>query len=151
MRVLRWRLTIASTPERVWAKLTDFATMHRWFLGVRRVTLHALAPHAGAERTLSLLGGISHLERLGRWDPAARSFSIEVLEPPAIARDWVGSIAVGGTDGAAELSWELRYRPRFGLPGRVLDALIVAPVLNLAFTLSLRRFADQIQRARPAA
>lgn len=148
MRVLRWHITVASTPERVWEKVTDFATMHRWFVGVRRVTLHALAPHAGAERTLTLLGGISHLERLGSWDPAARCLSIEVLDPPVIARDWVGTIAVGGTDGATELSWELRYRPRFGLPGRVVDALFVAPVLNVAFALSLRRFADQLQRSR---
>jgi len=146
MRVLRWHVTVASTPERVWAKVTDFASMHRWFLGVRRVTLHAGAPRAGAKRTLTLLGGISHLERVGRWDPGARAFTIEVLEPPVIARDWMGSIAVGGTDGAAELSWELRYRPRFGLPGRIIDALFVAPTLNLAFTLSLRRFADQVQR-----
>lgn len=146
MRVLRWHVTVSATPERVWAKVTDFSAMHRWFLGVRRVTLHALAPHAGAERTLTLIGGISHLERVGRWDPAARAFSIEVLEPPVIARDWVGAIAVGGIDGAAELSWELRYTPRFGLPGRVIDALFVAPVLNLAFTLSMRRFADQVQR-----
>lgn len=147
MRVLRWHVTIASSTERVWAKVTDFANMHRWFLGVRRVTLHAAAAHEGARRTLTLLGGISHLERVGRWDPGARTFSIEVLEPPRIARDWVGTIAVDGTDGAAELFWELRYVPRFGLAGRIVDALFVAPVLNLAFTLSLRRFADQVQRA----
>jgi len=147
MRVLRWHVTVASTPERVWAKVTDFATMHRWFVGVRRVTLHAQAPHAGAERTLTLLGGISHLERVGRWEPARHAFTIEVLEPPRIARDWVGSIAVDGSDSVAELSWELRYRPRFGLTGRVIDALFVAPTLNLVFTLSLRRLADQLQRA----
>ncbi len=145
MRTLRWRVHIASPPSRVWAAVTDFATMHRWFLGVRRVTLHAPAPLAGAHRTLALVGGLSHLERIGHWDPE-RSFSIEVLEPPLVARDWVGDIAVAGVSGGAELSWQLRYRPRFGLAGRVLDALVVAPVLNFTFTRSLRRLKTALEQ-----
>lgn len=142
--VLGWERRIAASPEAVWERLADFARMHEWFLGVRRVTL-AAAPAEGVQRTLQLFTGRSHLERLAGWDPP-RSFCVQVLHPPFFARDFRGRIRLLPSSGATLLRWELRYAPRFGLAGRLADRVLVRPVLHVAFRASLRRLAILVER-----
>lgn len=144
--VLSWTQRARVEPSVLWNHVTDFSRMHEWFLGVRRVTL-ATPPAEGAMRTLTLLTGHSHRERIASWDPG-RSFAIEVLDPPPIARDWRGDIALEPSAEGTLLRWELRYTPRFGPVGRLVDRLFVRPVLGLAFRTSLRRLAARAEHAR---
>jgi hypothetical protein len=62
-----------------------------------------------------------------------------VLDPVFAGRNWAADISLDEHDSATELSWELRYEPRSGLAGRVLDRLLVRPVLDIVFRASLRR------------
>jgi hypothetical protein len=142
--VLLWERRIRATPERLWAVLTDFPRMHEWFLGVRRVRLAAPAPAAGMERTLTLVTGQSHRERIATWDPP-RLLEIEVLEPPVLARDWRASIRLEPVGPDVRLAWSLRYAPRFGPVGRVLDRLVLRPLLRTAFDVSLDRLQSRVR------
>jgi hypothetical protein len=144
MPQLRWRISIRSTRGEVWAHLVDFERMHAWFLGVRRMSLLAAEPSRGAERVLRLISGASHRERIIRWEPPER-LSIVVLDPVIAGRDWVADIALREQGAATELSWELRYEPRFGVAGRLLDRLLVQPVLNIVFRTSLRRLRARVE------
>jgi hypothetical protein len=149
---LRWRASIQSTTAEVWARLVDFERMHIWFLGVKRVTLLAAEPSVGAVRIMRLVAGTAHRERITRWEPPDR-FSIVVLDPPFIGRYWVADIdlhehRVGGDPPGVDLFWELRYEPRFGLAGRLIDRLLIQPILDVAFRTSLRRLRLWIEAGR---
>lgn len=119
--------------------------MHTWFVGVRRMTLLAPEPFQGAERILRLVGGTTHRERITRWEPPER-FSIVVLDPVFAGRNWAADIDLHEDDAATELSWELRYEPRDGLPGRLLDRVLVQPVLYTVFRTSIRRLRNRIEK-----
>ncbi len=141
MSRLCWRVPIQSTAADVWTRLTDFERMPAWFLGVKRVTLLAPEPSAGAVRVMRLVTGASHRERITRWEPPHR-FSIVVLDPLFVGRDWIADIALHERRAGVDLSWELRYEPRFGLGGGLMDRLLVRPILHIVFRISLRRLAE---------
>jgi hypothetical protein len=145
MTRLRWQISMRSTRAETWAQVVDFERMHTWFVGVRRMTLLAPEPFQGAERILRLVGGTTHRERITRWEPPER-FSIVVLDPVFAGRDWAADIALHEDGPATELSWELRYEPRDGLAGSLLDRVLVQPVLHIVFRTSLRRLRDRTQR-----
>jgi hypothetical protein len=49
------------------------------------------------------------------------------------------------------VSWELRYEPRSGRFGRLLDQLLVQPVFDIMFRTSLIMFRTSLRRLRSRA
>jgi uncharacterized protein YndB with AHSA1/START domain len=142
---LHWRITIPSAKAEVWARLVDFESMHTWFVGVRRMSLLAAEPGPGAERLLRLITGTTHRERITRWEPPER-LSIVVLDSPVVGRDWAADIRLCEDGVGTELRWELRYEPRFGVAGRIVNRLLVQPVLDIVFRVSLRRLRVRVEQ-----
>lgn len=147
MSRLQWRVSITSTVSDVWGHLVDWEQMPTWFLGVRRVQLLAAEPRVGAARVLYLGLGSRHREQITRWEPPT-GFSIAVVDPPFIGRDWVADVDLREHPAGVELSWDLRYEPRYGPIGRVVDSLFVRPCIDIAFRVSLRRLRDTIEARR---
>ncbi len=146
MTTLRREIEIRSRPESVWPILTDFEAMPDWFLGVKRVSLLSGAVGPGAERLLTLIYGRSHHERIERWE-TNKLFSLVVLDPPFFAREWRASIRLETIPGAVLLQWEMRWEPRYRMPGRALSRFVVAPVVDLALRISLGRLKKIAERA----
>jgi len=132
-------IEIARPPEAVFERVVDFERMHEWFYGVRQVSILSPELEAGAERRLTLVLGVSHLERIAEWNPP-KSFAIRVLDPPLFTRRWDASIRFDSGEGSATaILWEMRWEPRFGWLGRVFNAWLVRPVVGMALARSLRR------------
>ena len=145
---LRWQIMIPSPQAEVWACLVDFESMHTWFVGVRRMSLLGAEPGPGAERLLRLFTGATHRERITRWQPPER-LSIVVLDPPLVGRDWAADMRLYEAGAGTELQWELSYEPRYGAAGRIVNRLLVQPVLDIVFRVSLHRFRARVaQEAR---
>jgi uncharacterized protein YndB with AHSA1/START domain len=137
---------IRTPPERVWQALTDFEAMPRWFFGVRRIRLLAPEPAEGAERILTLIHGGSHRERIEGWEPE-KGFSIRVLDPPFFVHEWSARIAIDRSTSHTWVRWQMDWRPRFGLAGRLFDRAVLFPVIDFA----LRRSLEQLRRRLEAA
>lgn len=145
---LRSRVSIASTSPAVWDRLMDWEQMGSWFLGVKRVKLLSAEPAVGAVRLLQLSYGPTHRERITRWHPPT-GFSIEVVDPPFIGRDWAADIDLHEHAAGVDVSWELRYEPRFGAVGRVINSLLILPFIGIAFRWSLRNLRVAIEAGGP--
>jgi len=144
--VLRWSIYIAAPRTAVWGRLCDFTGWPRRFPGVREVRVPGGNPAVGADRVLVLAVGPAHHERFTAWDPG-RGFAVAVLDPPLFADGWEGRPTLRHEGAGTVLDWELRYRPRFGTAGRVLDRLVLAPVLGLAFRVALLRLRRLVEAA----
>jgi hypothetical protein len=145
--VIRREVEIRGARERVWDYVVDFERMHEWFYGVNKVALLTTHLGVGTERIMTLLTRQSFLERFVAWEPH-RSFSFYVVNPPVFVKDWADTVNVETASDGVLLTWETRYTPAFGIAGRLLDACVIAPLVNAAFVLSLKRFKSIIEGQR---
>ncbi len=143
MTVLRWKIAISAPRARVWAALCDFPTWPAWFPGVRDVAVPGGAPRVGGGRLLTLVVGRPHHERFAVWEEG-RSFAVVVTDPPLVARSMRGQPALRDAGAGTVLDWELRYEPRPGPAGRVLDRG-TAVVLGLVFRVALARLRRRVE------
>ena len=143
------RIALPGPPERAWAALVDFASMHEWFFGVARVTLcdPSRGLEAGSERILKLVYGVSHREKVGELE-VGKFFTIVVLDPPPFVRSWTGRIALESSDTGLMLEWQMHWEPRFGVVGALFDRMLVRPVIDLALRRSLNNLATRLGDAR---
>ena len=140
--IVRRQRVRASVAE-LFAALVRFETMHRWFVGVRRVAAEGpLEP--GAFRTVTLANGRGYREQITRFEPG-RAFSYSVLDPPMGFRCWSADIDVEQEGSDALVVWRIHYR-FVGLLGRLADRCVIAPVLSAVLTLSLSRLRRAVER-----
>jgi hypothetical protein len=143
------RIPLPGSPERAWAALVDFDKMHEWFVGVARVALREPnRPLAtGSERTLKLIHGASHREKIGELE-IGKFFTIIVLDPPAFTRSWTARIALESSEAGPMLEWQMNWEPRFGALGALFNRALVAPVIDFALRRSLRNLARRLGDGR---
>ncbi|HUJ74129.1 MAG TPA: SRPBCC family protein [bacterium] len=162
---------IRASREQVWAVLTDFSTMHRWFAGLRAVRLEG-PPEVGATRLVTFMGGLTHRETVTAWKPPSRlalvaeeasgliasGATVDIrLEEDHDARA-AGSAGRAGTAGGARtsgaqgsmrvrLDWAIEHRLEMG---RVLAALtrpLDRGLVGVALRLSLARLKRRAESA----
>jgi hypothetical protein len=128
----------------LFAALVRFETMHRWFVGVRRVAAEGPL-EAGAFRTVTLANGRGYRERITRFEPG-RAFSYAVLDPPAGFRCWTADIDVEEQGPDARVVWRIRYQFAAGRLNRLADRFFIAPFLGVVLALSLSRLRREVER-----
>ena len=127
----------------VFATLTRFETMHRWFVGVRRVAADGPL-EAGALRTVTLAIGRGYRERITRFEPG-RAFSYTVVDPPAGFRCWSADIDVEEEGAGTRVVWRIRYLIGAGRLGRTADRVLIAPFLGAVLSVSLSRLRREVE------
>lgn len=151
---------VEAPPDAVWALLSDFHGVDRWAPLVVRVSeLGDVAAGPGMARRCELrwLGRVDEVVNV--WEPGARiGYRVTALGPVQASQSlWV---LEPDDQGGTCVRLRLAYRMRFGILGRLLDALVVRRILarNLRGALALLRrhllseerpASDRIDRAGP--
>ena len=137
-------ITIDSTIEEVWTKVTDFENMPTWFYGERSVTVLSDKLGIGTERIVTIITGQSYRERFVRWD-AKRAFSYLVLDPPLFIKQWKAFVSLRPVPNGAVLRFEIHTEIKYGILGHILDRIILKPFLDIILLLSLRNLKKIIE------
>ena len=141
-------ITIQAPRERVWALLTDFPGMHRWFVGVRAVELDG-PPKVGVERRVTFRGGLAHHETISEWTPP--SHLALVVEKPSglVAAGTRVDIDVAGSRDEARINWQIRFRLNLGRLPALLVRPVIQPIVGAALKMSLSRLRRLAESSRP--
>jgi len=130
-------VTIRAPRDHVWAVLTDFSAMHRWFFGVRAVRLVG-TPGVGAERWVTFAGGLTHREVIRGWEPPAR-LALESTGHSSLIAAGSVEIRLEQTVNGVRLDWSIDYRLALGRVAAALSRPAVRAVVGAALRVSLGR------------
>jgi hypothetical protein len=139
MARIKREIEIHNTPEQVWTDITDFKKWPTWFYGVRNISVQAEGLGLGAERVVTLITGRSYRERFIHWD-TNDSFTFFVKDPPVFIEEWRDSIRLKPINSGVILSWEIDYSMRYGILGKMADAILITPIIDKVLLFSLKRF-----------
>jgi len=145
MRVFATAL-IRAPHDKVWAVLTDFPSMHRWFLGLTDVRLVGPA-RIGTERRVTFVGGLTHRETITAWSPPAHLELVAAGPSGPIAAGARVDIHLAEDPGGVRIDWSIEYRLSLG---RLFSALVVPlgrGIVGAALRLSLARLKRLAQTA----
>jgi uncharacterized membrane protein len=145
MTIIKRETEIQSTCEQVWAHVIDFEKMPIWFYGVKRVSVLSPELGVGTERLVTIITGRAYRERFVHWE-TNKSFSFIVLDPPLFIKEWAAFVNLRPTFDSVILRWEIHYTMRYGSLGKMLDRLLLAPIMNRVLLLSLKRLKTVVER-----
>jgi len=129
---------VRAPHARVWAVLTDFPAMHRWFLGVRAVRLEGPAC-VGALRLVTLVGGSIHRETISAWSPPSHLALVAADASGLIAPGARVDIRLAEAGGGIRLEWSIEFRLSLGRAAAALSRPPVRVAVGTALRLSLGR------------
>lgn len=132
---------IEATAEDVWKVLADFQAVGEWAARIDHVEpLGEIAQGLGAGRRCTVRGLGVVDEVVDLYDPP-RAFGYRVGGSGPLAGAQSRWMLAATGEGATRVRLQLSYTPRFGLLGRVLNALVYRHVLarNLPGALALLR------------
>ena len=139
MAVIRREIEIRRGLDETWNRVTDFERMPAWFYGIKSVTVLSQELGIGAERIVTFLTRQSFREKIVQWDRNS-FFSYIVVNPPVFSKDWADSISLRPASDSVILNWEIRYTMRLGILGKMVDGLLLAPIVDKVLLFSLRKF-----------
>jgi uncharacterized protein YndB with AHSA1/START domain len=129
---------IRAPQDRVWAVLTDFASMHRWFLGVRAVRLDR-PPQAGAHRLVTFAGGLTQRETISVWSPPVH-LALAVEETSGLVAEGTRvDIRLSATADGLCLDWSIIFRLNLGGLAALLSRPLIRGLVGAALGVSLSR------------
>lgn len=139
---------LRAPQDRVWAVLTDFASMPRWFLGVRAVRLDR-PPQAGAHRLVTFAGGLTQRETISDWAPPEH-LALAVEETSGLVAEGTRvDIRLSAAADGLCLDWSIIYRLNLGGLAALLSRPIIRALVGAALRLSLARL-KRLAEAPPA-
>jgi len=147
MSHIRVELPIAAPTETVWPLLADFGAIDVFNPSVSksRVINGSPASGVGSERQCDLSDGRNWIrERVVEWNEG-RSYAVDIYEgtmPIEGIRTYLG---VTPADGGSRGFMDMTYTPKFGLAGRLLDALVLKTMMRRTMTGVLRGLRDMAE------
>jgi len=116
---------------RVWAALSDFKGIHRFHPRIERADLlTAENCGLGAERVCHMYGGKDHVtERIVEWQEG-RSLAVSILDTTMPLESAWARLAVEPDGAASRVTFEMRYQPRYGLIGRIMDTAFMGRMMR---------------------
>ena len=98
-------MTSSKTPDALWSKVGGFCAIGDWHPAIEKCVLSA----DGKERTLSLKGGGTLVERLVSMDAAKRSYTYAIVSGPLPVTNYQSTISVGPDAKGSMISWTGHY------------------------------------------
>ena len=97
----------SQSVDAVWQKVGDFCGIAKWHPAIAKCELSS----DGKERTLSLKGGGSIVERLVRWNDKAHSYTYKILSGPLPVANYVSTLRVKAAKSGqgSVVSWSGHY------------------------------------------
>jgi len=154
MTVLENWIRIDATPDKVWSVLASLDALGKYDPGVSKVEIVSAAKDGpGAARRCDLTPGGWFKERVADWRPN-EALSFELYECSLPVRHLEHSYKLVRDGEATIVRQRMQYELKFGLLGKLLDALMVRRKWNAgikAFLLGLKRYAETGRRSADAA
>jgi ligand-binding SRPBCC domain-containing protein len=154
MTVLENAIRIDTTPEKVWSVLTSLDALAKYDPGVSKVEIVSEAKVGpGAARRCDLAPGGWFKERVTDWRPS-EALSFELCECSLPVRRLRHDYTLTKEEGATVVRQRMEYELKFGLLGKLLDAVMVRRKWNAGikgFLAGLKRYAETDQRSADAA
>jgi hypothetical protein len=97
--------TSAMSPEALWKKIGDFCGVADWHPAIEKCVLSA----DGKQRTLSLKGGGTIVERLENRDDANRAYTYTIVSGPLPVANYHSTISVSPDPKGSALKWAGTY------------------------------------------
>jgi Polyketide cyclase / dehydrase and lipid transport len=94
-----------ASADAVWAKIGDFCGIGKWHPAIEKCVLSA----DGKQRTLSLKGGGTVVEKLEKRDDAAHSYTYSIVEGPLPVANYVSTISVAAAGTGSTITWSGKY------------------------------------------
>jgi hypothetical protein len=94
-----------ASADAVWAKIGDFCGIGKWHPAIEKCVLSA----DGKQRTLSLKGGGTIVEKLEKRDDAAHSYSYSIVEGPLPVANYMSTISVAAAGTGSTITWSGKY------------------------------------------
>ena len=165
MTTLINRITIEAPRQAVWQVLSNLELLDHYDPGVRssRLLDGPDAGDDGSARSVLGLGATRRcdlrprgwfVERVVRWQPdQALAFDLVTCSLPVhqLRHDYTltETGAIGGTC-ATTVTQTMTYQLKYGLAGRLLDALVVRRQFDRGIKAFLRGLSEQVRSGRPA-
>ncbi len=154
MTVLENSIRIDATPEAVWSILASLDALARYDAGVSKAEIVSAAKEGpGAARRCDLTPGGWFKERVADWRPH-EALSFELYECSLPVRSLRHSYTLAREGGTTIVRQRMQYELKFGLLGKLLDAVMVRRKWNAGiagFLSGLKRYAETGQPPVPPA
>jgi hypothetical protein len=94
-----------ASADAVWAKVGDFCGIGKWHPAIEKCVLSA----DGKQRTLSLKGGGTVVEKLEKRDDAAHSYTYSIIDGPLPVANYTSTISVAAAGTGSTITWSGKY------------------------------------------
>lgn len=129
----------------VWSALADFGNIHLFHPGLSGSHLTGdKAGGVGTTRRCDLNGGGYLLEEVVDWRDG-RSYTIEVTESSFPLKSARTTLAVEPAGTGSRISMTIRYKPKFGLLGALMDVLMMRATMRNQMRGMLKGLADFVR------
>lgn len=132
MAQIQVRSLIQASADRAWDALADFGNIHLFnpHLSGSHLVEGGGSCGVGTRRQCDLKRGGALHERVVEWRPG-ESYMVEVSAPSMPVANMRTTMAVRSVaEGVCEVSMDCRYQPKYGILGRLLDALLLRHVMR---------------------
>jgi Polyketide cyclase / dehydrase and lipid transport len=94
-----------ASADAVWTKVGDFCGIAKWHPAIEKCVLSA----DGKQRTLSLKGGGTIVEKLEKRDDAAHSYTYSIVSGPLPVTNYMSTISVAAAGAGSTVTWSGKY------------------------------------------
>ena len=94
-----------ASADAVWTKIGDFCGIAKWHPAIEKCVLST----DGKERTLSLKGGGTIVEKLEKRDDAAHSYTYSIVSGPLPVTNYMSTISVAAAGAGSTITWSGKY------------------------------------------
>ena len=128
MTTIRSEIAIAAPKEKVWETIADLGGIYKFHLAVNHSYYTSDKKDGiGAARVCEFTNGGAISETVVDWqDGRSLTLSLNPLKKmPPFSTKSSGTLCVSERDGSAVVTMEMNYSLRFGILGRLMDAMMV--------------------------
>jgi hypothetical protein len=94
-----------ASADAVWTKIGDFCGIAKWHPAIEKCVLST----DGKERTLSLKGGGTIVEKQEKRDDAAHSYTYSIVSGPLPVANYMSTISVASAGTGSTITWMGKY------------------------------------------